>query len=168
MVNIAFSGMTSRDFKGIPSLQEVECKGENLKPDVKLLSLKMYRVSDNTVLASRNVFKNSCLTEDDFSSCFVDTRDTHQSKLRVLVDDLEAGESRVRMPNQHNDHIWRHLRPLLVHSRLQKAYVRDTLYFLFYFPVQCKYVFRSCQCVCVCLNSPVDFIAITLAVKKFT
>ena len=93
-LNIAFSGMTSRDFKGIPSLQEVECKGEGLKPGVKLLSLKMYRVSDNAVLASLNVFENSCLTEHDFSSCYVDTSDTHQSKLKVLVDDLEAGESR--------------------------------------------------------------------------
>lgn len=158
--------MTSRDFKGIPSLQEVECKGESLKPDVKLLSLKMYRVSDNAVLASLNVFENSCLTEDDFSSCFVDTRDTHQSKLRVLVDDLEAGESReygcqVSTMTTSGDtyvHSWS---TLVFRKRMSVIHC-------IFLPVQCEYVFRSCQCVCICLNSPVELITITLAIKKFT
>lgn len=88
------AGMISRDFKDIPSLKEVECWGANLNPDVKLMSLKLYRVTDNSVLASLNVFTNSCVTFGDFSSCTVDTVDTHKSRLRVLVPDLEEGETR--------------------------------------------------------------------------
>ena len=86
--------MTARDFKGIPSIQEVECWGHGLKPEVKLMSLKLFRRTDNTVLASLNVFTNTCLTYSDFSSCFVSNSDTHKSRLKVLVYDLEEGESR--------------------------------------------------------------------------
>ena len=88
------TGITSRDFKGIPSIQEVECWGEGLKPEVKLLSLKLYRVSDNYVLASLNIYANTCLTYNDFSSCYVNSVDTHKSRLKALVHDLEEGESR--------------------------------------------------------------------------
>ena len=86
--------MTSKDFKGIPSIQEVEFRGTGLRPEVKLLSLKLYRMSDSFVLASLNVLANTCLTYSDFSSCHLSTADTHQSLLRVLVHDLEEGESR--------------------------------------------------------------------------
>lgn len=89
-----FTGLFSRDFKGIPSIQEVECWGEGLKPEVKLLSLKLYTIEDSKVQASLNVFANNCLTYTDYSSCFVNTIDTHKSRLRVLVYDLEEGESR--------------------------------------------------------------------------
>ena len=88
------SGLTSRDFKGFPSLQELECSGGNLEPEVKLLSLQMHRLSDNKALASLNVFSNTCVTLGDFSSCVIDNVDTHKSRLRVLVFDLEEGESR--------------------------------------------------------------------------
>ena len=86
--------MVTRDFKGFPSIQEVECWGNGLNPEVKLLSLRLYRTSDNFVLASLNVFADSCLTYTDYSSCSVNTRDTHQSRVRVLVSDLEEGDSR--------------------------------------------------------------------------
>ena len=86
--------MTSRDFKGIPSLQEVECLGGSLKPDLKLLSLKIYTTADNSVLGSLNVITNTCLTYGDFSSCFLHTGDSRWSRLRVLVPDLQEGESR--------------------------------------------------------------------------
>ena len=86
--------MVSRNFKGISSLQEVECLGASLNPDVKLLSLRMFSVPDNFVLASLNVFTNSCVTFGDYSSCAIDSSDTHRSRLRVLVFDLDAGESR--------------------------------------------------------------------------
>ena len=88
------AGMTATDFKGIPSIQEVECWGEGLKPEVKLLSLKLYRVSDSFVLASLNIYANTCLTYSDFSSCYVNSVETHKSRLKVLVYDLEEGESR--------------------------------------------------------------------------
>ena len=91
---IIFSGMITRDFKGFPSIQEVECWGHGLKPEVKLLSLRLYKASDNFVLASLNVFADNCLTYTDYSSCVIDTSNTHRSRVRVLVYDLEEGESR--------------------------------------------------------------------------
>ena len=89
-----FTGMVTRDFKGITSIQEVECLGGGLRAEVKLLSLKLYTLEDNGVVASLNVIANTCLTYTDYSSCSVDTRDTHKSRLRLLVHDLEEGESR--------------------------------------------------------------------------
>ena len=86
--------MTSRIFKGIPSLQEVECSGGGLKPEVTLLSLQMHRLSDSQTLASLNVFLKTCVTVSSYSSCAIDSGDTHRSRLRVLVDDLAEGESR--------------------------------------------------------------------------
>ena len=83
-----------RDFKGFPSLQEVECTGGFLKPEVKLLSLTMTTTASDMELATLNVITNSCLTHSDFSSCFIDLADSHQSQLRVLVSDLDEGESR--------------------------------------------------------------------------
>lgn len=88
------SGLTVRAFKGFHSLQEVECTGGFLKPEVKLLSITMTTVSNNIELATLNVITNSCLTHSDFSSCFIDLRDRNKSKLRVLVSDLDEGESR--------------------------------------------------------------------------
>ena len=54
-----------RDFKGLHSLQEVECTGSDLKPEVDLLSLSMFRISDNAVLGTLHVIKNSCFTHTD-------------------------------------------------------------------------------------------------------
>ena len=86
--------MGSRDFQDIPSLQEVECWGGNLESDVKLMSLQMYTLPDTTVLASLNVYTSNCMTFGDYASCIIHPTDTHKSKIRVLVHDLEAGESR--------------------------------------------------------------------------
>jgi hypothetical protein len=86
--------MTWRDFKVFHSIQEVECLGAGLKPEVKLLSLRLYRSADNFELASVNVIAESCLTYTDYSSCKVNTTDTHSSLVRVLVYDLQEGESR--------------------------------------------------------------------------
>lgn len=86
--------MSTKEFKGIPSIQEVECWGAGLKPELKLMSLKLFTNVDRAVLASVNVISNTCLTYTEFSSCFVDTLHTHKSRLRVLVSDLEEGESR--------------------------------------------------------------------------
>lgn len=89
-----FSGLTSGSFKGIASIQEVECTGSGLKPEVKLMSLRMQAISDPSPLASLNVFTNTCMTYTDYSSCVVDIRNTHMSALRILVYDLGVGESR--------------------------------------------------------------------------
>ena len=86
--------MTVRLFKGFPSLQEVECTTENLKAEVKVFSLKMYTGPTNTVLAHANPVTNECITFKDYSSCKIDSSDTRKSRLKVLVSDLEEGESR--------------------------------------------------------------------------
>ena len=86
--------MTSRDFRGIPSIQEVECWGGNLNSEVKLISLQLFKLPESTVLASLNVITNSCLTFSEFSSCRIHSSNTHRSLLRMLVHDLEEGDSR--------------------------------------------------------------------------
>lgn len=83
-----------RDFHSIPTLQEVECWGGVLETEVKVLSLTIYNISDNSVLGHVNPLTNECVTFRYFSSCFIDTRDTRQTKLRVLVYDLGENESR--------------------------------------------------------------------------
>ena len=88
------SGLTSRDFRGFPSLQEVECTGQSLKPEVKLIALQMYTLPDRRLLASMNVISNECVTLGDYSSCRVNKTDTHKSKLKLLVSDLREGKSR--------------------------------------------------------------------------
>lgn len=65
-----------------------------MKPEVDLLSLSMFRISDNAVLGTLHVIKNSCFTHTDFSSCSIDLNDSRESRLRVLVADLQEGESR--------------------------------------------------------------------------
>ena len=92
--NYRFSGMTSRNFKGFPSLKEVQCSGRSLKPEVKLLSLQLYKLPEEEMLASLNVFSNTCVTMGDYSSCVVNTSDTHVSTLRTLVTDMREGERR--------------------------------------------------------------------------
>lgn len=86
--------MTSHNFKGFHSIQEVVCTGKGLKPEVKLLSLRLFRSEDTFVLATLNVFGNNCLTYSDYSSCVVNATNTHESKLKVLVYDLEEGENK--------------------------------------------------------------------------
>ena len=88
------AGMAVRNFKGFPSLQEVECWGRKVEPEAKLLSLRMYTTSDGSVLAYVNILTLECLTFSEFSSCVLNSTDSHQSRLRVLVSDLEAGQSR--------------------------------------------------------------------------
>ncbi|KAL8615873.1 hypothetical protein ACOMHN_058940 [Nucella lapillus] len=88
------NGMTSRLFKGFPSLQEITCSGHKLQAEVKLLSLQLFRLPENELLASLNGYSQSCVTLGGYSSCVVDSQNTHQSELRVLVTDLKEGESK--------------------------------------------------------------------------
>lgn len=86
--------MTSRDFRGIPSIQEVECWGGHLNPEVKLISLQLFKLPESTVLASLNVITDNCLTFIEYSSCTIHPANTHRSTLRMLVHDLAEGDSR--------------------------------------------------------------------------
>ena len=113
-----FTGMTSRDFRGIHSLQEVECFGDNLNSEVKLISLKMYKLPESTVVASLNVYTNNCMTYGDYASCVIHLASVHQSRLRLLVHDLEEGESReygctANTINPQGDSIFRNWKILL-------------------------------------------------------
>lgn len=88
------AGMSARDFRGIPSVQEVECTGGALEAEVHLLTLKLFRVADDVMLASLNHFTGDCVTSGEFSSCVLDRVDTKRSRLRTLVADLDEEETR--------------------------------------------------------------------------
>ena len=94
MNTFLFSGMSVRNFKGFSSLQEVECWAGHLETEVKLVSLKLYTISDNSVLAYLNTVTNECITHGAYSSCFIDIAASRKSRLKVLVADLKEGESR--------------------------------------------------------------------------
>lgn len=89
-----FTGMTSHHFREIHSLQEVECSGDYLNSEVKLISLQLFKLPQTTVLASLNVYTNNCMTYGDYASCVIHPTSVHESRLRILVHDLEEGESR--------------------------------------------------------------------------
>ena len=90
-----FPGMTVRDFLGFPSLQEVECSGGSLAAEVDLLSLTLFKMSENSILAVANPLKSTCMTFSEFSSCDISAGNTRQSVVRTLVADLEEGETTV-------------------------------------------------------------------------
>ena len=91
---VSFSGMAVRHFKGFPSLQEVSCSAGNLRTEAKVLSLKMFTLPENSILASANPVMKECVTFGEYSSCSVDGSDTRKSHLRVLVSDMDEGEIR--------------------------------------------------------------------------
>ena len=86
--------MTVRNFRNISSIQEVECSGVALGPEISLLSLKTYTLLNSTVTAYLNIMKNECITLNEYSSCVIDSSNTRNSRLRFLVHDLGEGESR--------------------------------------------------------------------------
>ena len=87
--------MTARDFLGFPSLQEVECSGKTLKTEVTYLSLTLYSVSDNSILAKLNTGDGTCKTFAELASCeLVESGDRRNSVVKTLVSDLGNGEKR--------------------------------------------------------------------------
>ena len=90
----SFSGLSVRNFKGFPSLQEIECQIGSYNAEVNVFSLKLFRLPSNIVLAHANPVKNECQTFGEYSSCRIDIRDTRKSTLNILVSDLKEGESR--------------------------------------------------------------------------
>ena len=75
-------------------MQEVECTTGSLQAEVKVFSLKMFAEPDNSMLAHVNPVTNECIMFGEFSSCVVDASNTRNARLKVLVSDLAAGESR--------------------------------------------------------------------------
>ncbi|XP_025101732.1 uncharacterized protein LOC112568586 isoform X19 [Pomacea canaliculata] len=88
------NGMTVQIFKSFPSILEVECWGGYLAAEVKLISLRLFRVSDHSLNAFVNPLTSECKTYEEFSSCVIDPVDSRRSKVRVLVADLEEEERR--------------------------------------------------------------------------
>ena len=94
MKYIHFSGLKASIFLGFPSIQEVECSGAMLKSGSKLLSLQMFEDFESSVIASLNLYESNCMTYGEYSSCIINTTNPHESRLRVLVHELQEGEAR--------------------------------------------------------------------------
>lgn len=92
---VCFSGLSFRDFRGIYSIQEVECWGGFLPAEVSVFSLRLFKGDDNKELAYVNPYTGECVTFHEFSSCRVDSSNTRNSRVRTLVADLEDGHSTV-------------------------------------------------------------------------
>ena len=80
-----FTDLIVRNFKGHDSLREVECSGKGLNQDVDLLSLSIINKSNGKVFSTLLVFKNACFVTYAFSSCIIDTQNTHLSRLKLLI-----------------------------------------------------------------------------------
>lgn len=89
------SGMTVRNYRGITSIQEVECWGGKLQPEVQLLSIRIFTVPDKTLLARLDLLNDACSTFGEYASCYLDSNNAQNSRLRVLVHDLGEGESKI-------------------------------------------------------------------------
>jgi hypothetical protein len=85
--------MRSHNFRGISVIQEVVCSASTLNADVKLTSLQLFRLPESSVVVSLNVLTNSCITFTEYSSCTIDLVNTHRSLVKILVHDLDPGES---------------------------------------------------------------------------
>ncbi|KAK7490332.1 hypothetical protein BaRGS_00018493 [Batillaria attramentaria] len=91
----AEQGLTSADFKGNDRIQEVSCSGEALATHTGLLSVILYTVKDERIVASANFATRECLTTHVFASCTVEESDSRKTRVTALVVDLTAGERRL-------------------------------------------------------------------------
>ena len=86
--------MSTRDFNGIPSLQEVECSGQNLSQNVeRLISISLFSVLTDKMFVYLDAYDKSCKTFENYSSCDVHDSDTKLSSVKTLITDLIAGEN---------------------------------------------------------------------------
>ena len=88
---LSLIGLGSRRFNGISSLRQIECTGTALRTDVKLIALKLFRLADNHLLASMNVFDGTCLSFGAYAACEVRMTNTKKSSLRILDLGLQPG-----------------------------------------------------------------------------
>ena len=86
--------MRTRPFQGHSHITEVECSGERLDSDTDLLTMVLYHVPDKRVLATANLKSRECSTSDQFSSCMINDRDSHSTRLRTLILDMAEHELR--------------------------------------------------------------------------
>lgn len=103
-------GMIVRDFKGIPSLQEVECSARAISRPVLMCSIKLFKQSNNELLVKLTSSENTCKTYTEFASCtLISSGDRRGSAVRTLVSDWSRGRSIGLGCNgtcvlTHNDH----------------------------------------------------------------
>ena len=89
-----FSGLISKQFHGFPDIHEVMCTGETLSSDSDLLTMILYTVPQDAVVAFVNLGKQDCYTSESFVSCEIDQSDPRRSRLKTLVADLAEGQTR--------------------------------------------------------------------------
>ncbi|XP_025102319.1 uncharacterized protein LOC112568947 [Pomacea canaliculata] len=88
------TGLTWGLFRGLPHVQEVQCRGDALPPDSSLLLMTVYGMSTHPALALLNMATRHCSTAHAFVSCHVHDSEPRRSHVTVLVTDLQEGESR--------------------------------------------------------------------------
>ena len=93
-LTFTIAGLTSRFFKGIPSIHEIECSGRGLGSDVDLFGMTLYTAHDSRKLAYVNLKKNECSTSRGYSACVIDRADSRNSRLVTLLLGLRELESR--------------------------------------------------------------------------
>ncbi|XP_025101742.1 uncharacterized protein LOC112568586 isoform X28 [Pomacea canaliculata] len=84
--------MVIRAFKGIPSIQEVQCSGQALGSDVTVVGLTLYCANTSEVLAYVNVVSRECSTSNSYSSCFIATDDTRKIRVMTLAAEIDDGK----------------------------------------------------------------------------
>ena len=90
----AIPGLTSRFFRGVPSIHEIECSGRELGPTVDVFGMTLYTTHDSRKLAYVNLKKNVCSTSGSYSACVIDRVNSHNSRIVTLLLDLQPLESR--------------------------------------------------------------------------
>ena len=89
-------GLTSRPFQGFHNIRVLECTGSSLDSSVDVMSMVLYTIPQDKVLASVYTLKGECSTSDgNFASCVIDAADSKKTRLRALLTDLLEGETRV-------------------------------------------------------------------------
>ncbi|KAL8600369.1 hypothetical protein ACOMHN_052786 [Nucella lapillus] len=86
--------MKVRDFQGVPSIQEIQCSGTAISPDLDLLSISLFRARDDQTIAFVNFASEECSTFVGFSACVFEEKDSHRTHVKALVQDLEPGQIR--------------------------------------------------------------------------
>ena len=80
-------------FKEIPHIFELSCSADALEADANLLSMVLFRLSDDVILASLNMASRECSTSAVFSSCVIEETDVRKSSVKTLVMNLKEGET---------------------------------------------------------------------------
>ncbi|PVD27100.1 hypothetical protein C0Q70_12251 [Pomacea canaliculata] len=84
--------MRTSFFKGLTSLPTVECAADGLEADVTVMSMTMYSVHDNNVVAAINILDSECSTSGVYSACVVSSQDKKRTKLVSIVPEAVKDE----------------------------------------------------------------------------